>query len=59
MLKTLEEVAMKHGCTKIEANYYPFGKFKSLTQEFYKRNGFTWDKRKVYKELINISQPVK
>ena len=51
MLKECENIAKQHKASRIEANYYPFGALKLSTRDFYERNGFTWDKNHISKDL--------
>ena len=44
MLEETEKVAKTYNCLKIKGKYLPKGNFQFGTQQFYKRNGFMFEK---------------
>lgn len=61
LLKHVEEIARMHNCSRIEGFYYPHGDFRFGTYDFYKRNGFEFEKRYgnmpyIYKPLLEKVQ---
>jgi len=54
LLKQVEEIARLNNCSHIEGFFYPNGPFQFGSQEFYKRNGFLFEKR--YGNMTYISK---
>ena len=53
MLNVIIKFAEKYNCERIEAYVYPYGEFKFSTLEFYKRNGFIFEKNNYAKKYLN------
>ena len=59
MLNYVIDFAKQQNCYKIDAFVYPNGEFKFSTLQFYKRNGFVFDKNNnATKQLLELEESV-